>query len=69
MSNEKIDFFKNKKEYPVRILHFVSSISITSGVAAVIMNYYRNVDRDKVQFDFIYFNDATVTYEDEIVRL
>lgn len=53
----------NKK---IRVIHFLSSLSITSGVAAVIMNYYRNIDRDKVQFDFIYFCENGATYENEI---
>lgn len=56
----------NKK---IRVIHFLSSLSITSGVAAVIMNYYRNIDRDKVQFDFIYFYENGITYENEINKL
>ncbi|WWU64281.1 glycosyltransferase [Clostridium baratii] len=47
----------------------MSSISISSGVASVIMNYYRNIDRNKVQFDFLYFNDDKITYEKEINKL
>lgn len=50
----------------IRVVHFLSSLSITSGVAAVIMNYYRNIDRDKIQFDFIYFCENSSTYENEI---
>lgn len=50
----------------IRILHFVSSLSKSSGVMSVIMNYYRYIDRNKVQFDFIYFKDADNTYEKEI---
>lgn len=55
----------------MRILHFVSSLSINSGVMAVIMNYYRHIDRDKIQFDFIYYKamDKNITYQDEIDAL
>ncbi|MGU8559699.1 glycosyltransferase [Clostridium perfringens] len=50
----------------IRVIHFLSNISISSGVASVIMNYYRYIEREKVQFDFIYFEDADVTYEKDI---
>ena len=39
----------------IRVLHFVSTLSRGSGVMSVIMNYYRHIDRDKVQFDFLHF--------------
>ncbi len=38
------------------------------GVESVIMNYYRNIDRDKIQFDFL-CNTEIVAYEDEINSL
>lgn len=50
----------------IRILHLVSSLSIRSGVMSVIMNYYRNIDTDKIQFDFCYFVEREGTYESEI---
>lgn len=37
---------------PIRILHNVGSIS-AGGMEALIMNYYRHIDRSKVQFDFM----------------
>ena len=39
------------------------------GVEAVIMNYYRNIDRSKVQFDFICDEDSTNIPYDEIKKL
>lgn len=39
----------------IRVLHFVSTLSQGSGVMSVIMNYYRHIDREKVQFDFLHF--------------
>lgn len=66
-------FNKRKEEKsinkPLRILHFVSSLDKGSGVMGVIMNYYRNIDREKIQFDFIYFIDKDVTYHEEISKL
>lgn len=38
------------------------------GVESVIMNYYRNIDREKIQFDFL-CNTEIVAYEDEIKKL
>lgn len=38
------------------------------GVESVIMNYYRNIDRSKVQFDFL-CNTQKVAYEEEIKLL
>ena len=38
---------------PVRILHCVAGIS-RGGYETYIMNLYRNIDRTKVQFDFLY---------------
>lgn len=53
-----------------RVLHVVSSLSVGAGVMAVIMNYYRYIDRNKIQFDFLYFKKLKEgTYEEEIKRL
>ncbi len=53
----------------IRILHFVSSININSGVMSLLMNYYRNVDRNVIQFDFIYFiKDGSYSFQDEIEK-
>ncbi|WP_186424205.1 glycosyltransferase [Lacrimispora celerecrescens] len=49
-----------------RILHFVSTPAIWSGVMSVIMNYYRHMDRTLVQFDFLCFLHCENSYEDEI---
>ena len=38
------------------------------GVESVIMNYYRSLDREKIQFDFL-CNTETVAYETEILQL
>ena len=53
----------------MNILHIVSNISIRSGVMSVIMSYYRNLAGKDITFTFLYFDDSTETYEDEIKKL
>lgn len=53
----------------IRVLHFVSTLSRGSGVMSVIMNYYRHIDRGKVQFDFLHFVECEDSYTDEIRSL
>lgn len=51
----------------MRILHLVSNIRVSNGIMNVIMNYYRNIDRNKIQFDFLYFDEfETNTFRGEI---
>ncbi len=33
------------------------------------MNYYYKIDRDKVQFDFLYFVKSDDSYQNEIIAL
>ena len=56
-------------ETMIRILHVVSKLSINSGVMNVIMNYYRYIDRTKIQFDFLYFEERIPDLKKEIERL
>jgi len=53
----------------IRVLHVVSSLSTGSGIMGVIMNYYRHIDHEKVQFDFLYFIENEITYKNEINKL
>ena len=50
-----------------RILVF-GITDIKGGVESVIMNYYRNINKEKIQFDFL-CNNEQVAYEDEIKEL
>ena len=53
-------------------MHKVLVFGITSnpgGVEAVIMNYYRNIDRSKIQFDFLCKSPAPAAFADEIESL
>lgn len=51
-----------------RVLHVVGSIN-AGGMETMIMNYYRNIDRTKIQFDFLIFTEGKGFYEDEIISL
>lgn len=53
----------------VKILHFVSTPAICSGVMSTIMNFYRHMDRSNIQFDFLCFIPAEQSYEEEIKEL
>lgn len=50
---------------PVRILHIVSYMQ-RGGLETLIMNCYRHIDREKLQFDFIVHRDFRSDYDDEI---
>ena len=50
----------------VRILQIIGSLGY-AGVEAVVMNYYRHVDKEKVQFDFITCSQSPERYDDEII--
>ena len=53
----------------IRILHVVPTLNINSGMMSVVMNYYRNIDRNKIQFDFLYFGYMKDNHGEEIERL
>ena len=53
---------------PIRIAQIVGKW-VGGGVEAVLMNYYRNIDHTKVQFDFICDDDSINIPYDEITSL
>lgn len=53
----------------MKILHIVSNISLRNGIMSILMNYYRNIDRNEVSFDFVYFDEREFTHKEEIERL
>lgn len=57
-----------KQKEPIRIAHIVGKW-LGGGVEAVIMNYYRHIDRSKIQFDFICDSDSTNIPYEEIEKL
>lgn len=52
----------------VRVLQIIGSLGY-AGVEAVVMNYYRHVDRNLVQFDFITCSQKPERYDEEIDQL
>ena len=57
-----------KKKEPIVVAHIMGKW-IGGGVEAVIMNYYRHIDRNKIQFDFVCDEDSTNIPYDEIKKL
>ncbi|MBR3249975.1 MAG: glycosyltransferase family 1 protein [Clostridia bacterium] len=53
---------------PIRIAQIMGKW-LGGGVEAVVMNYYRNIDRNKIQFDFICDDDSTDIPYKEIEQL
>lgn len=51
----------------IRVLHYGMSSNL-GGIEMFIMNVYRNIDRNKIQFDFLKFTD-TIPFEKEILEL
>ena len=55
---------------PTRVLQIVSTLGLSGGVNMVIMNWYRNINRNKVQFDFLYCKGAIKeTFNQEIEQM
>lgn len=53
---------------PIRIAHIMGKM-VSGGVESVVMNYYRNIDKNKIQFDFIVDEDSTYIPIDEIKHM
>ena len=49
---------------PIRVLQIIG-LSCGGGVEAVIMNYYRHIDKSKVQFDFVVHENPLKSFADE----
>jgi glycosyltransferase EpsF len=58
-------FIKNKRINVKRVLQIIG-IVCGGGVEAVIMNYYRNIDRTQIQFDFVVDGYEKTYLDDEI---
>lgn len=53
---------------PIRVLHVIGYLN-RGGAEAMLMNLYRNMDRTKVQFDFVENDGEEAAYEPEIRAL
>lgn len=52
----------------IRVLHVHGAME-KGGTESVIMNIYRNIDRNKFQFEFTKFNNIESAYDSEIITL
>ena len=57
-----------KDRLPIRVLNLFT-IMDRGGAETMVMNYYRHVDRTKVQFDFMVHRQGRGAYDDEIEAL
>lgn len=55
-------------EKKIRVLHIVTYMG-RGGLETMIMNYYRYIDRKKIQFDFLVHRDFEADYDAEIESL
>ena len=53
---------------PIRILHIVTYMG-RGGLETFLMNCFRHIDREKVQFDFLVHREFRADYDDEIEAL
>lgn len=53
---------------PLRILHVVTHMN-RGGLETMIMNYYREIDKNKIQFDFLTHRNEEKDYDEEIKDL
>ena len=52
----------------IRILQVVTHMN-RGGLETMLMNYYRHIDREKIQFDFLVHRQERAAYDDEIESL
>lgn len=57
-----------KNDNPIRIAQVIGKMN-SGGVESFVMNYYSNINKEKVQFDFIVDSDSTFIPQEEIERL
>lgn len=58
---------KNRSK-PIRILHVFGEMNL-GGAETMIMNVYREIDKTKVQFDFVVHTDKECAYDREIINM
>ena len=53
---------------PIRVLQVMPAMD-AGGMETFVMNVYRTIDREQVQFDFLYHYDKPCFFDDEIQAL
>ena len=52
----------------INVLMLMSNLRVSNGIASFAMNYFRKLDHQKVQMDFVLYSDLPSPYYDEIRR-
>lgn len=50
----------------IKVLYILPSLSKVNGISSYVMNYYRNLDRDKIKCDFLTLHNRENYYKSEI---
>ncbi len=50
----------------IKVLYILPSLTICNGISSYAMNYFRNIDRERIHIDFLISNDNPSPYFDEI---
>lgn len=53
---------------PIRVAQILNRMD-SGGIEAVVLNYYRHIDRSRVQFDFYFAADSSLPQRQELERL
>ncbi|PAV31549.1 capsular biosynthesis protein [Virgibacillus profundi] len=53
---------------PIKVLHVVGAMN-RAGTETMLMNIYRNIDHEKIQFDFISYGKEEADYDQEIKKM
>ena len=53
---------------PIRVAQVLNKMD-NGGIEAVVLNYYRFIDKSNIQFDFICNEESTIPYEREIIDM
>lgn len=56
-----------EKKLPLKVIHVTGGMN-RRGAETMVMNMYREIDKSKIQFDFISYSDEDGDYEKEIKK-
>lgn len=54
-------------EKKIKVLIVVFNLSVANGVSSYVMNYFRNLDHNKIIMDFVVYQDVETPYSKEII--
>lgn len=55
-------------QYPIRVAQIMGKMC-AGGVESVVFNYYRAIDKSKIQFDFFYDEDSTIEPPQDLIDM